>query len=234
MKYLYVAWQNEDSREWIPVAKLEQVEKGYRLTYTNGARRCPGFSGLGRMSALDKVYYSNELFPFFSNRMIGKSRPEYKKYLQWLDLDNFDGDPMSVMGVTGGLRATDSFELIPQPRLVDGKMTLNFFPKGVRHLAFSALEEIDKLQVGAKLCLMCDIQNSSDPKALALRSEEQKIIVGYIARYYCDGLGGLLVANPGEVEVKVVRVNKDAPADMRLLCSLTFPSHGNEFQLLTL
>ena len=77
MKTLYVAWQIEASREWVPVAQLTQNNGMFELRYTQGARRVPGFTGLGRMNERDQVYRSKELFPFFANRIISKSRPEF-------------------------------------------------------------------------------------------------------------------------------------------------------------
>lgn len=228
MKRLYVAWQNEDNREWIPVAMLTENDNGYALRYTRGAKRCKNFSGLGRMLELDKEYVSHELFPFFANRMISKSRPEYKNYLRWLGLTDLTGDPMTVLAATGGLRATDSFELIPPPRKDGDRLRLNFFSRGLRHMPSSSLNTVASLNKGAQLYLLRDLQNSHDEFALLLRTEDPKVLVGYVPRYYCPGLVRLLKDFPQEVVVEVQQVNPDAPLDMRLLCSLNAPWVDNQ------
>lgn len=231
MKHLYVAWQDEGTREWVPVAMLKEIDDGYVLRYTRGARRCKGFVGLGRMAELDKVYFSKTLFPFFLNRMISKSRPEYKNYLKWLGLNEVAGDPMSIMAVTGGVRATDSFELVPSPHQEGDKLVLDFFPRGLRYMPPSTIETISSLTQGTRLYLVRDVQNPKDANALLLRTDAPNVLVGYMPKYYCSGLGLLLddVANDVIVEVKCV--NTEAPLDMRLLCKLTAPWRRG-FQLL--
>jgi hypothetical protein len=231
MRRLYVAWQNEETREWIPVAILKEFEGRYSLQYTRGASRCKGFSGLGRMVDLEKIYYSSTLFPFFQNRVISKSRPEYKDYLNWLGLNEVTGDPLSVLSVTGGLRATDSFELIPAPHKEGANLVLDFFPRGLRHMPLGTIETISSLIPGTRLYLLKDIQNPIDPYALLLRSDAPNVAIGYVPRYYGTGLNHLLLESAGEVIVKVKQINAEAPLDMRLLCSLTAP-WVDGFQLL--
>lgn len=231
MDRLYVAWQDEKTREWIPVAMLGRLAEGYTLQYTQGAKRCKSFAGLGRMSALDKVYFSETLFPFFANRLVSRSRPEYKNFMKWLALDEIGDDPMAIMAVTGGVRATDSFELVPVPRRELNFLKLDFFVRGLRHLPNNTLERIASLSVNDRLYLMGDVQNLHDQHALMLRTDDPKTLIGYVPRYYCSGLDKLLASDPGNVVVNVKRVNPDAPLDMRLLCSLSAPWTEN-FELL--
>ncbi len=231
MKHLYVAWQDEDSREWVPVALLESRDDGYTLQYTKGAKRCKSFVGLGRMDALDQVYQSEQLFPFFQNRMINKSRPEYKNYLRWLGLDELTDDPFSILTVTGGLRATDSFELIPPPERDGDNLRLDFFPRGLRHMPEGTQDLISQLAPNDRLYLVRDIQNPKDPNALLLRTDAPNALVGYINKYYCSGLGQLLAKDSETVTVHVKQVNRDAPLEMRLLCTLKAPAALN-FKLL--
>ncbi len=231
MRNLYVAWQDGGTREWIPVALLSEAVGGYSLRYTRGARRCSGFIGLGRMTDLGKIYYSQGLFPFFQNRVISRSRPEYKSYLSWLGLTNVTDDPLSVLSVTGGLRATDSFELVPAPHREGDKLVLDFFPRGLRHMPPATAAAIAVLTPGTRLYLLRDIQNPFDPKALLLRTDAPNVAIGYLAKYYGAGLDRLLTFNVHDVVVEVKRVNIEAPLDMRLLCTLTAP-WSESFQLL--
>lgn len=221
MESLYVGWQNEDTREWVPVAKLNKGPDAYTLQYTRGAKRSKSFVGLGRMGDLDKTYLSKELFPFFLNRLISKSRPEYQNYLRWLGLKSLDHNPMSMLAVTGGVRATDSLELIPSPRKEGSRLVMDFFPRSLSYLPLDVLNAIDSMVAGTRLFLMKDVQNPHDPNAFALRIDEPKALVGYFARYYCRGLGRLLQRTDSDVQVLVKQVNVDAPIAMRLLCTLS-------------
>ena len=221
MRRLYVAGQNPDTREWIPVAELREVPEGFELRYTRGAQRLPAFSGLSRMQALDKVYYSRTLFPFFANRLISKSRPDYRQYLRWLGLDNIPSTPLEVLAITAGVRATDNYELVAPPRLVGQSMELAFFPRGLRYLPPLSLAQLEEFSEGTSVFLLKDVQNVKDVLALAIRTEQpHTMFVGYVPRYYCRGLTRLLDNSPACVEGRIKRVNLDAPLDMKLLVSI--------------
>lgn len=231
MDSLYVGWQNEDTREWVPVAKLSKSEDAYTLQYTRGAKRSKSFVGLGRMGDLDKTYLSKELFPFFKNRLISRSRPEYSDYLRWLGLQSLDDDPMTMLAVTGGVRATDSLELIPSPRQDGDRLVMDFFPRGVNYLPGDVLKIIDRLAAGTRLYLMKDVQNEHDLNAFALRIDEPRVMIGYFARYYCRGLSRLLEQHGSDVRVHIKQVNEDAPTGMRFLCTLSASSSVASFFL---
>ena len=81
MKVLYLAWQDPDQRNWVPVGKLSFENGFYHFVYTQGAKKFPNFVPFGRMTDLYATYESKELFPLFANRLLSKSRPEYKDFL---------------------------------------------------------------------------------------------------------------------------------------------------------
>lgn len=218
MKSLFVAWQDPETREWIPVAQLSRNGDQYNLSYTRGATRCQGFRGLGRMNSMDATYVSNQLFPFFKNRLLQKSRPEYQKILEWLDIKNINEDPMDILIGTGGLRSTDSFELIPQPTISNRQLSLNFFARGLRHLPESTIDQISRLKNGSKLFLMKDFQNENDHKAFALRTDEKPLMMGYVPKYFCTGIHELIKRERVPL-ITLLKVNNDAPLDMRCLCN---------------
>lgn len=221
MKRLFVATQNSLTREWVPVAELQEVEAGYELRYTKGATRVPGFSGLGRMQELDKIYASRTLFPFFSNRLISKSRPEYRDYLRWLDLESGPTSPMQVLAITGGSRATDNYEIVAPPKAENGLLRLEFFTRGLRYLPKTTVDQIMSLANGERAFLMRDVQNERDAGALAIRTADPNVMMaGYVPKYYCAGISRLLEQSPESVRAKIKRVNPDAPLDMKLLLSL--------------
>ena len=115
MKALFVAWQDPDTRRWIPVGRLTFEDGAYKFVYTRGAAESKRFTPFGRMVDLDAVYVSNELFPLFANRLLSKSRSEYRDYLRWFGLDDSRASELEVLGRSGGQRATDTLEIIPCP-----------------------------------------------------------------------------------------------------------------------
>ncbi len=220
MKTLYVAWQQALSREWIPVARLDQVGDKYRFAYTAGAKRAEAFRPFSRMDDIYRIYESEELFPLIANRVLTKNRPEFPNYVRWTG--ETGTDPLRLLAVTGGLRGTDPIELFPPPsRTESGKLRVDFFARGLRHFAEPNLRAADELIAGARLYVMRDLQNEHDQFALCLRTADPSYLVGYCPKYYTQDICRLLDAFPDKLAITVKQVNVGAPLSMRLLCSLT-------------
>lgn len=223
MNTLFVAWQEAATREWIPVARLDFDGQHYYFQYTRGAERAESFEPFGRLSALDRVYVSPTLLPFFANRVIAKSRPEYGDYLNWLGLEK-TSDDMQLLGMSGGIRGTDTIELIPAPKKTEsGDYAIEFFARGLRHFDKSSIQAVSNLRAGDRLMLVKDSQNPIDSFALFLRTLNPISFVGYVPRFYSRDLNNLLNRHCAAVDVRVARVNDSAPLSMRLLCSVTSP-----------
>jgi hypothetical protein len=225
MKTLYMAWQDPMNRRWLPVGRLTYEGNVYRFVYTKGAQESSNFEPFARMGDLHTIYESSELFPIFANRILPKSRPEYKQYLEWLDLPENQSSPLLVLAVSGGARGTDSLELFacPEPNL-QGLYEARFFGHGISHLTQQVIDLVGKLERGSRLFLMPDVQNPVDSFAIALRTDDPATIVGYCPRYLTDDFHKLLQAcRPESVLVVVDKVNVDAPVQFRLLCKITSP-----------
>ncbi len=121
------------------------------------------------------------------------------------------------------MRATDALMVFPCPeKSSDGKYHVRFFSHGLRYLLPSVLQFIDdNLHSPARLLLMLDSQNPHHPSAVALRTAESALLVGYCPRFLTADVHHLLQTVPATVRVAVERVNRDAPLQLRLLCSLT-------------
>jgi len=222
---LLVAWRsNAEKRGWGPVGRLEYDEGQYRFVYTRGARTLEGFVPFPQMDDLNEVYESSELFPLFANRLLPKSRPEYHAFLRWggFDQDN-PPDPISILGVTEGMRQTDSVEVFPCPSPDSSGCYVNkFFLHGLRWMPPAAHERITRLEAGEPLFMMADFFNPSDPQAVALRtSRADQMLIGYVPRYLAKDVWQFLSGcNTDFMKVVVERVNKDAPLQQRLLCRM--------------
>lgn len=221
MKKLYLAWQNPNNRSWYPVACLSSDGKTFRFAYTKGAKVVPNFIPFGRMKDLNAIYQSNELFPLFANRLMPKSRPEYRDYLKWLNVDERDDVSFMILSITEGSRGTDSLEVFscPEPNSA-GRYEVRFLNHGLRHLSDYAVERVNALSPGDGLFVMHDVQNPYDQYALALRTADPATIIGFCPRYLTHDLRELIKSNAQSVKVTVERVNPDAPIRLRLLCKV--------------
>jgi HIRAN domain len=241
MKVLYLGWQDPKGRYWFPVGQLSFDGQVYRFAYTKGALKSPNFIPFGKMEDLKVVYESKELFPLFANRLLSKTRPENKAFLNWLHIPNSEEDPLTLLGRSEGIRGTDSLMVFPRPeKSSDGTYHVFFFSHGLRYLPKYAVEAVNELHPGSRLFLMPDPQNRHDRHAVALRTDDPFQVVGYCPRYLSNDFLVLLTsATPDTPLVKVERVNHGAPLQLRLLCSLRAPwpegfepCSGEEYEVL--
>lgn len=213
---LFVSWKDSNQQR-VPIGQLEFKEGYYIFQYTKGALK-NNFRPFDGMKFLDKVYESKELFPFFKNRLLQKSRPEYQDYLKWLNIKDETLHPMKELTLTGGVRATDSFELYPLPQKGE-EYIVKFFSRGIRHLAKSYNQRVEGLKENRTLYLMRDIQNRLDNYALVLRTDNPIELVGYCPSFYTKDFNQLIEKNGTEnISLKVIKNNIDAPSQLKLLC----------------
>lgn len=224
MNSLFVAWRPPmpDQTGWRPVGRLEHDGGLYRFCYTQGARK-PGFRPFAQMEQLEQVYESKELFPLFANRLLSESRPEYEAYMRWSGFDtDHSPDPILVLGVTEGIRQTDAVEVFPCPVPdAQGCYFNKFFLHGIRWLPDVVLDRIRKLESDERLKLMPDLQNEHDPCAVGVRTESERMLIGYVPRYLAHDIWHLVQrCDIDFIELYVARVNKDAPLQNRVLCRM--------------
>ena len=169
-KTLFLAWQDKDrSRQWFPVGQLDaDVDLPYyRFRYTNGAVRAKedaNFPLLLEFPELEGDYQSPELFPTFRNRVIMPGRPDFAEYLRSLNLPK-TANPVEIMSVDGGYRATDTYEVFPKiEKHADGKFSCRFFLHGWRHVSASAQKRVYS-EVGENLYITLELTNpaTADP-----------------------------------------------------------------------
>ncbi|HUE72675.1 MAG TPA: HIRAN domain-containing protein [Pirellulaceae bacterium] len=240
MNSLFVAWRPPmpDQTGWRPVGRLTRDGELYRFVYTRGAQK-PGFRPFQQMEKMEQVYESEALFPLFANRLLSESRPEYEDYLNWSGFEtDHPPDPILVLGVTEGIRQTDAVEVFPCPVPdADGCYFNKFFLHGIRWLLPAAVDRIDRLEEGEQLKLMLDLQNGHDPNAVAVRTESERAMIGYVPRYLAHDVWDLVnECDVDFIKLTVARVNRDAPLQNRLLCRMnacwpdTFqPCSGEDF-----
>jgi hypothetical protein len=225
---LILAWRSPTDRRWYPVARIDRDNEKYRLRYVKGMLR----SDVARHAVVPGMenpeleYRSDELFPFLKNRIYNRKRSDYGRYRRWLGLDDVEiHDPLAELAVSGGVRATDSYQLFAVPEQHNGRYENTFFIHGSRYVA-EEVADGNLLREGDRLLLQLDIQNSVDPGAIALRTDndEHKVIVGYIPRVMQSDVRTLLDKTEAHaVTVHVSAVSNDAPHMLKHRCLLTAP-----------
>lgn len=228
VRQVFLAWQDPVGRSWYPIGTLTFDGSLYRFAYTVGAdeaQQTAGFRPLAAFPNLRTPYESPEMFPFFANRVLMSSRPDYDTFVSYMALPRNGGNPLELLARSGGRRVTDSYEVFPRPDLAnDEKYRITFFAHGLRHLAESSRKRLTCLAPNERLLLMHDLQNEHDRHALLLRTNGGRSdwsVVGYLPRYLAVDLVEAVRSNPDKVEVCVERLNPEpAPLQLRLLCRL--------------
>lgn len=221
---LFVAWQDGVGRGIYPVARLrvddQTGRRQFEFRYIRGAMhaRSRGFSPFPSFPALNGVYRSHELFPFFKNRVMQPNRPDFAGYVTELGLPQ-EADPIALLARSGGTRATDRIEVYAAPASEMDTCIWHFLLRGIRHLSAAAESRIAGLVPGERLYVVKDVQNEFNPHALLLRSED-KVNLGYVPDMLLDDLNRLECTADNPV-VTVDRVNPPpSPVQHRLLCRL--------------
>lgn len=224
LKSVYLAWRaHNEYKTWAPIGRLDRWGKNlYFFSYTKGADQT-GFKPFPGMENIKAVYRSNTMFSMFSNRLLNSKRAEYQSVLDWSGFeDETHPDPLAILEVTEGRRSTDYFEVFPRPIPDEsGLYRFRFFLHGIERLSDLARDRVALLRSGERLLCMLDVQNSYDSNAVALRTEDDRQIVGYLPRYLAQDFSELASGcGSGFVRFDVKRLNSDAPLQFRVLCDL--------------
>lgn len=228
-KTLFLAWQNKapkaQTREWFPVGRLDVLEHRslYRFRYLRGAERAheeTGFEPLVDFPDFHERYEASDLFPLFQNRVLAPGRPDFREYLRMLDLPD-QANPIEILSVAGGYRATDSFEVFPKiERNDNGAFCCRFFLHGWRHVSEDDQRRMESLDSGDRLFVAIELTNPATQLAVQLQTEDYHVI-GWAPRYLVHDLIGAIAKAPGEYKAQVIRVNPvPAPSKQRLLVEL--------------
>lgn len=220
MATFFLIWQDPQDRSWHPVGRLDRVGRKFTFVYTEGARVSSRFVPFGNLTSLTSIYVSDELFPIFANRVLSEKRPEYLTYARWSGLEKLiSADPLMLMARMGGGRATDSLQVYPMPeRGVGDVYQTVFFLHGLSHLPEMSQRRASSLFADERLFPMLDLQNAYDANAVALRAAEPSVMLGYCPRHLAADFRTLVERSSSRLDIRVTRVNPDAPPQYRVLC----------------
>jgi len=200
------------------VGFLTCQEAGYEFRYVQPADGIRPLLGFGDVS---RRYFSTEMFPLFAERIMSARRPDRASYLEALDLTE-DSEPWEVLMRSGGRRAGDMIEVVPEPGVSgDGETSCTFLVHGVRHCGPEASVAISGLQQHDELELRWERDNPVNERAVLVLSESG-VAVGYVPDPLVDFVHTVMEA--GEHRLVVVRANgPEVGSHLRLLVRL----HGH-------
>ena len=249
MKTLFVAWKDtQNTRSWFPAGRLDaDVAKNlYRFRYVQGAleaaERC-GFAPFDSFPDFRREYVGGELFPFFANRLQNSNRPSFREHLRRMELephaqDAFD--PIEVLAVSEGRRATDNLEIFPKvERAENGLFAIKFFLHGWRHIHPDMAATILQLKAGDRLGVVIEVTNKVAGYAVQIQTHDRQVI-GYAPHYLVHDLVHVISRCSIPVSASVSRLNHPpTPPSQRLLIAFEGcwpegyqPMNGDLFQTL--
>ncbi|HEB9322059.1 HIRAN domain-containing protein [Campylobacter coli] len=213
---LKVCWRSSKAKKWFFIGELSYENNRYKFVYDENIYEAQeqGFELFTNLSDVKLNYYSYELFPVFANRLLSKSRSEYKKYQEWLDLKD-DKNPLEELSKNNGFRVVDFIALYLIPK-VQKKYVVEFFLHNVDCI-FEYQKCLNQIKQGDNLYLAKDIQNKFDKNAILVRTKDPMSILGYIPRIYNEDIASIL-AYDENATLSIKKINKDAPVQFQILC----------------
>lgn len=236
---LVVTWQHPDNRLIEPIGLLDYDGHLYRFGYIRHALDVADFRPLLGFEDLRSSYLSEQLFPFFAQRVMDPRRPDYQRYVGRLGLDE-DASPWEQIVRSQGSRQGDSVQLLPQPVNHAGTVVGRFLVHGVRHVPGRArildgqqvevtagqLESaLAALRAGDDLALVRDSANQWNELALMVVAH-RATPVGWVPNLLLPDMHRLM--SIADVRVTVEHANgADAPWHLRLLARFSATGAGS-------
>lgn len=218
---LIVAWQDPTVRLISPVGLLDIEGGQYCFRYIRRAQDLESFRPILGFPELDRVYESESLFPFFSQRVMMPRRPDYERYLGQLSLAR-DAEPMEVLGRSQGQRHGDCYQLLPVPTVsADGGTSYIFLVNGIRHMLdvdAGVESRLAALRPGDSLYLANEETNEFNPRAILVTADRSHRI-GWVPDLLLDYVHE--IRNFSRECVSVVHVNgPDVDPHLRLMVKI--------------
>ncbi|MBN9139244.1 MAG: hypothetical protein J0H23_00295 [Micrococcales bacterium] len=144
---LVVCWQHPLTRAVEEIGLLTFDGSAYRFQYLERARTVDGFQPLIGFDDFGEAYESDELFPFFAQRVMDPRRPDYIRFVEGLSVDPDDEDsPWELLARTRGKREGDTIQLFPAPRVSEHGWECSFLVHGTRHMTLKTVPIGDEMR----------------------------------------------------------------------------------------
>ena len=194
--YLYLIWKDEKSRKQYIVAQLSkngQYEFEYKHEVNEAQKH--GFELLVTFPDTTTVYKNDILFPVFSSRLPDGKRKDIGNILKKHGLTEYD--EYSLLKRSGARLPIDNLEFIDPILDKDEDFERIFYLAGSRHYINCSESNCNKAMqtnVGDELVLQLEQTNLHDSNAIEVFTKDN-IKLGYIPRYYCEGVSELIKEN---------------------------------------
>ena len=243
---VFLAWQDKaKTQSWFPIGRLDLADgNACEFRYVHGVKDAEKFAGFNPLMAfpdLGMIYRSDDLFPFFQNRVMNRKRDDFAEHLEQMELSG-NPTPLEILSVNGGQRETDHFEVFPLLVCDDeGRFSCRFFLHGWRHTAKYSQERLASIQAGDPLFVALEFTNPMAKFGLQVQTMDF-CMIGWTPRYLAHDLATALIQNnekPEDIETKVIKVNRDAPMHQRYLIEFKGrfkkyrPMQSEEFKVLS-
>jgi hypothetical protein len=208
--YLYLIWKSEKERKQFIVGVLSRNGQ-YEFKYYDDIKdaKNEGFKPLVEFPDLNKLYTSESLFSTFASRLPDKRRRDMSKILKKYELKEFN--QYELLKKSGARLPIDNYEFINPVFDYDVPFGRTFYLAGARYYLCCDGSDCSKsvnIDVDEELYLKKELENKHDPYAVAVYIKTQSLI-GYVPRYYSEGLFELLQKNEKEIHCYVKLVNKN-------------------------
>ncbi len=216
-----VTWRDGCTKAVIHDIGWLTASSDYAFTYLAGAASAPGFRPLPGFGDLDGSYRSPTLFLLFSARLMDRRRPDYRRYVEALDLAD-DHDALDLLGRNEGVVKGDRLAVVEEPPVAaDGSTSHVFVVRGLRFaLPEPPVRErvLSGLERGTPLSVRPDINNPVNPAALRLETPAGQA-VGWVPDALVPYVGAVMGGAVGELVVRR-RNGPDQPPHLRLLAEV--------------
>jgi hypothetical protein len=226
----FVGWKHPVRRRMVPVGVLDRVSQSadiavpvdsteglWRFSYTQGALD-PAFVPIAGLSrSLDETTLTEQLFPFFQQRIMTAGRPDRPDYLTRLGLP-VDASDLDVLARSFGRRTTDEFQVVGEPAIVDGRLQLTFFVHGIRHVEGGEAAVV-QMHAGDPLLLRPEKTNPVNDRALIVANMGERPL-GWVPDLLVETAHRAAASDP-DYDCRVVHVN-DADSGLRQRLLTTF------------
>ena len=149
-------------------------------------------------------------------------RRDFQEYLKLLDLKEEKPDPLDIMAIDGGYRATDSYQVFPKVTSdADGCFKTKFFLHGWRYTNDGAKKRLAQLKDGEPLYVTVELTNPKTTTAVQIQSEDYYML-GWSPNYLVHDLVNAMANSPDKLHAKVIKINPaPAPSKQRILIELS-------------
>ena len=193
--YLFLIWKDPRSRKNYIIGKLSRNKKftfEYCEQYEDAIK-----AGWMLLEAFPerKLYESDTLFAAFSGRLPDPKRRDILKILQKYDLKEYDG--FELLRKSTGRLPIDTYEFIDPIFPEEETIVREFYIMGIRHYCGQPEDHCEGLatvKLYDELLLEAEPDNPYDKYAVKVISA-QNVLLGYIPRYYSEGVSTRLNNN---------------------------------------